>query len=263
MKELQGLNLIDRNGKYYGIIENSYYTNNSYVVQYHNFYGYKEEEIKLERVNTFKNEVKIRSDRYDIINNRNIQYIYHFSPIENTDNILKYGLVSREEARRQGIPLIITDPYRYDGELNRISASLSFPNYKMRWSLHQNNINVLIYEIDTRILLTKLDTQFYYTNAANSVFAGADKDYLTTNDAFLDMFYTNDRVNGLDISYPTDPQAEILVNNNIEKNYIREVISEYYDRMTEVMCKLNNINYEPKRYLYGPREDWKYWQNGN
>ena len=264
--DMRGTYLIDdANGKLFAVLE--YYspipgTNESIL-----YFFYRDENgrriydsLRYEFDKEFE---KFKSDRYFFMHKSSINHVYHFSPIENTQSILEHGILSREEAGIRNVGIEITDPNRFDGELNKISASISFPNYKMRYSLEQKGKNLVIYDIDPRILLCKLDTQFYYTNAANSVFRNLDKSRFTTNEALKGMFTDYKREQELDRSFPTDPQAEVLIDTEIPLKFINGVITKEEDYDIEFLCKERGISYSVDKALYDKREKIKeYYKDG-
>ncbi len=261
MDELQGLNLINVNGEYRGIIERNFYSPNAdkYIIHYKTPNGYDKTDMTSDHFKLFKSYVKIKSDRYDIIKSKDIKHIYHFSPIQNAPSILETGIVSRKFAKLSQIPIVTTDPNRFDGKLDMISASISFPNYKMLYKLTMNGMTLVICDISPRILLSKLDTEFYYTNAASLDFQFYDSEDLQTNEAFLSMFDKKNRDPGIPNNYPTDPQAEILVNNIIKKDFINEIIIPGHDNCLEKLCNDKGMNYVITKSLHKPRCDWSRW----
>jgi hypothetical protein len=262
MDELNGLYLIDKEGECRGIIEENFYSKNSnrQIIYYKTLDNeYRKGHMEIENFKIYAETAKLKSDRYKIIKNKGISHIYHFSPIKNTSNILEHGLLSREYADRLGVSIVTTDPLRLDGELNKISASISFPNYKMRYKLEMDGQELIIYDINPRILLTKLDTQFYHTNAASSIYYGKDKREYTTNQAFKAMYTPYGRNENLRPHYTTDPQAEILVDTCIPTYYIENVISNYYDEDTKRLCLEKGFSYQTDASLYRPRIDWMDW----
>ena len=267
MSELQGLNYIDGNGFYKGTIENNFYNEKTdeYVIDYKSpklyYYVLK---MNKDEYESFKYYALVRSERYNIIKSKNITDLYHFSPIENIDSILKCGLCSRDFAKLVGVNVIFTDQNRYDGELNKISTSISFPNYKMKYSLElHENFKFVIYSINPRILLAKLDTQFYHTNAANAIFSNIDKKALTTNEAFLSMFDQYNRDPFIPDNYTTDPQAEVLIDTCIPSSYIEKVIVDEDNIEIEDLCEQKKLVYKKDINLNRGRQDWRRWQNGN
>ena len=266
MDELQGLHLINAIGKCHGTIERNFYNPNrdKYIIHYHALDGsYKVHGLEPEEFERYSSYAKTKSDRYDIIQNRDIRHIYHFSPINNTSSILNTGIYSREKCDNENIDIEITDPNRFDNELNRISTSISFPNYRMRCRLEYSGFNLVIYDINPRILLSKLDTQFYHTNAANAIFQGIDKSTLTTNEALNGLFSPVNREPGLYRNYTTDPQAEVLIDTEIPNSFIDGIITKYYDENIENLCQQKRLRYEVNSSLYSYRSDYARWKNGN
>ena len=60
-----------------------------------------------------------------------IDWLYHFTRVENLPNILKYGLLPRETLEWNGIGSQFNDNYRHDCCLDAVCTSIEFPNYKM------------------------------------------------------------------------------------------------------------------------------------
>ncbi len=261
MNELEGLNLIDKNGDFHGIIEKNVFDNNlqKHFIHYKTDNGYDTVAMDIEKFQSFNSYVKIKSDRYDLIRSKGIGHLYHFSPIENAPSILNMGILSRKYANDIKLPIMTTDPNRRDGKLDMISASISYPNYKMRYKLEQSGMNLVIYDISPKILLAKLDTEFYYTNAANAIFALYDKEELKSNAAFASMFDKTNREPNLPYNYPTDPQAEVLINHRISKDYINMLILPTSDSYLERLCEEADMDHVVTRKLSLPRCDWRRW----
>ncbi len=263
MDELQGLNFIDDNGNFKGIIERNFYGNNchKHIIHYQDEnLNYQTEAMDNDKFTIFARSAKLKSERYSFIKSRGIGHIYHLSPIANTKSILEYGILSREFANLISLPIIATDPLRLDGELDKISASISFPNYKMRYTLEKRDrLTLTMYDISPRLLLTKLDTQFYHTNAANAIFYDINKSILTKNEALIGMFSENNRDTNLHSRFTTDPQAEILVDHSIPKQYIKRVITKYPNRDIKNLCDEKEFTYECIPDLYAPRMDYRRW----
>ncbi len=265
MDELQGLHLINSLGKCHGTIERNFYNpgRDKYIIHYQALTGeYKVKGLEPEEFLRYSSYAKLKSDRYDILNKRDIRHMYHFSPISNVESILDTGLYSRQKCQEEDIEIEYTDENRFDGELNKISTSISFPNYRMRFSLERQGYNLVIYDINPRILLSKLDTQFYRTNAANAIFKNIDKRTLTTNEAFEGLFTEVNREPGLYRNYTTDPQAEVLIDTEIPDYFIDGIITKYYDRDIEELCGQKRLRYEVNSTLYSYRSDYARWKSG-
>ena len=65
-----------------------------------------------------------------IVKERNIRCLYHYTQLMNLDSILWSGILSKARMRRQGVAFAENDPDRFDGELDGISVSVGFPNFK-------------------------------------------------------------------------------------------------------------------------------------
>lgn len=209
---------------------------------------------------------------------RGIQTLAHFTRIENLGSILREGLLSRERLDIQGISCHINDVDRIDGHKDRICLSLSFPNYKMFFSIrekkratdevHDSQWVVLILDAE---LLWELDCAFCQENASSNRVRHIpleDRKHLDKLRAlFADEFCYDTREirrQSLDIpdNYPTNPQAEILVFDRISSRYIREIV--FFESPAMRQWERGNVgNYTQKcrddrKYFY-PRRDHEVW----
>jgi hypothetical protein len=78
----------------------------------------------------------------ELVKQRQINHVFHFTRLQNLDNILKEGLLSKTELDGRDAVYEFNDPYRLDFETNAICSSIGHPNYKMFYGLRQNNPNV-------------------------------------------------------------------------------------------------------------------------
>lgn len=162
------------------------------------------------------------------IHSRGIASVFHFTRIENLSSILNHGILSRE-AMAHASSIWVNDHQRYDGQLGASCFTISFPNYKMFYLLRSQRYpgsDWVVIELDARMLI-ELDCAFYPTNAANSCFAGNPAAERNNTTAFEQLFSDEvlgvKRFSGLSCSYPTDPQAEVLVFSPVPKQYIKAV----------------------------------------
>lgn len=88
-------------------------------------------------------EFKVRTERAQILDQKKITNLYHFTKAENLDTILNKGLLSLTKLNTEKIEYSYTDEIRFDGKRNYICNSLSFPNYKMfykkEWKVQDKN----------------------------------------------------------------------------------------------------------------------------
>ncbi len=209
---------------------------------------------------------------------RGIQTLAHFTRIENLGSILREGLLSRERLDTQGISCQINDVDRIDGHKDRICLSLSFPNYRMFFSIREQKKTtddvydsqwvVLILDAE---LLWELDCAFCQENASSNrvrqipledrkhpkefrALFGDESDYDTREIRCKSL--------GIPRNFPTNPQAEILVFDRISSRYIKEVIFFDFPAMRQWECG-NVGNFTQKcrydmEYFY-PRVDHEFW----
>lgn len=204
------------------------------------------------------------------IKKRKVKYVLHFTNIENLSNILKNGLIPREELENTDTNFEYNDNYRYDGYENSISCSIEQPNYKMFYKLRMNNKDskwaVIILK---KSILWKKDCSFFETNAASRKMRYKDAERREGNKAFKSLFGELDWSNPRDelnipSSYPTDPQAEILVFDKIESKYITHIVLE--DGLNvgnATKNKFPNITFQNHKPFFSPRKDYEFWTANN
>ncbi|QIF40626.1 DarT ssDNA thymidine ADP-ribosyltransferase family protein [Kingella kingae] len=117
----------------------------------------------------FPNEAdKIR----EIVRQRNIQWLVHFTHINNINSIVEHGILPRLETEQLnnniGGNFVFPDPSRADRK-NASCLSIMFPNSKMLWHKRQQYPDkdwvFLMLEPD---ILWECDCAFYPTNAAST-----------------------------------------------------------------------------------------------
>jgi hypothetical protein len=77
----------------------------------------------------------------EIVKNRKIKHLIHFTRIENLKSILSDGIKTRENLEESGKGIIFNDTDRADNCTNAICCSICHPNYKMFYSLRQRDSN--------------------------------------------------------------------------------------------------------------------------
>jgi hypothetical protein len=178
------------------------------------------------------------------VNRRRIEYLIHFTPTINLLSIFEQGkLLSRALLEQFDIDqtdifdyIEFTDDIRFDDK-SFINLSIQHPNsflfnrFQQKTS-NETHINWCVLKIDKKYIYYH-NTLFSVTNAANShnkrnigITGGVNK--------FRQMFaetlqivtsYSSRTIsrNGLKSKYPTDEQAEVLVNNEISISDILQV----------------------------------------
>lgn len=161
-----------------------------------------------------------------------VSYLLHFTRAENLPSIILRGLYPIGRIGEIDVVPRINDQYRWDGHRDGTSVSIGFPNcqmlYKLRKSMPETKWVVLV--LSPSILWEKM-CAFCRHNAADGRISGQPLDALMTPEAFRSMY---DEIEGiasrgdqrLKPYDPTDVQAEVLVFDIIEPQYILGVIFE-------------------------------------
>lgn len=206
-----------------------------------------------------------------VAKNRNIKFLVHFSPFPNLESILKFGILSRKKMEKREIKYIPVDPLRLDNFLNFISVSISFPNYKMFFRVRQEKkISWVILRLDPAVLW-ELNSKFFISNASARRVGNLveDLEELFGNACFNENpnFQGSAAISREDLGIPdcftTDPQAEVMVEGEIPREYIKGIITENWEmeeKAREIsMDFLKKIEIETQPSFFGPRMDFKFW----
>ena len=210
-----------------------------------------------------------------ILKERRIKRLFHFTQATNLSNIIKNGLLPRNELKKYGIRSDINDEYRYDECLDAICTSIEFPNYKMFYKLRKENPDNdwAVIELDAQVLCD-FQCAYCWTNAGDAVMYTTPVEQRRSKGVFLDLF--EDIPDYLKIGrhqdcprreelhipdrYPTNPQAEVLVFGVIPIEYIRAVYFENIRLMKKYIDDIpNDINVECNREFFNCRRDYKFW----
>lgn len=170
-----------------------------------------------------------------------ITSLYHFTRIENIPSIMEHGVLSLEEIGKRKISAVTNDERRFDGRVEGISVSVSFPNYKMfakyRYDLPEVKWTVL--EIDPRVLWEK-DCAFFKHNAADGRVNDIPLHFLKGLAAFRRIF-SGEQVHLASesgdiraIFDPVDVQAEVMVFDVIEPGMIKKAY--FNDKAAMLSC---------------------------
>ncbi len=205
------------------------------------------------------------NELYNQVKKRGIKHLFHFTSCSNLKSICKYGLVSRERVEDIVFAYDYNDDIRYDGLLNTVSTSISFPNYKMFYWLRKNNPEKdwAVIVIDSSVLYEQ-DCLFCITNAASTEVTSQSVDERRGIRAFNNLFYDESfRIKmKMPNNLPTNPQAEVLVFDNIKVDKIQCILFE--DKITmnkykDVISEFIEIEVEPDAFR--PRFDYEHWSD--
>lgn len=210
----------------------------------------------------------------DILKQKGIKNLCHFTCANNLESIFKYGIFSRAKLDRLRMSYFYNDADRYDLCIDAICTSIEFPNYKMFYSYAKKcpDIDWVVLFIDANFITkTEFNVSFCRTNASSSLYRSVDIRKLTKPENFLEMF---DEIPGfssrvslsLPDYYPTDPQAEVLLFGSVPTDYIKSVVfsnrrardkySPFIPDGVGIYVSGENPYYPD---FFGPRKDYKAW----
>ncbi len=200
-----------------------------------------------------------------ICEDRSITTLVHFTQIKNLRNILHEGLLGHQSLlKKHGQQFAPNDWERVDGHKEAICLSISFPNYLLFNKFSRPNTGSppdysqwIVLLLDAKVLW-ELDCAFCQENAASNTVRYIPLEDRKKPDALEGMFVdvcrdTKGNVyerqsSQISDDYPTHPQAEILVFDQIPSDYIKEV--HFYDETILKQWCDNNPWINPERLLH-------------
>lgn len=202
-----------------------------------------------------------------IVKERNIKFVLHFTSVGNLSSILKNGLLSRIQLVSKNISYQFNDDKRYDGCLDSVCCSVSFPNsilFSVFRRLNYGKTWVVI-ALDPSVLWEKT-CYFCASNAAKREMSNLIR-YRTTSSDFKKMFgkSVEGRVRNfaceIDDSYPTNPKAEVVIPNGIETRYIKKIFTDS-TRVAELYAEqFNQFDFQYEPSYFRNRKDYMLWCN--
>ena len=159
---------------------------------------------------------------------RGVQYLVHFTALENLVSIFPDGIRSRKEQFAAGTQ---TDTKRLEGNTGATSYSISFPNYQMLYrkmqSMPRTVFAVLLIDIDALSFLPSESVAYYSKNAASQSGLSGMFNTHTGIDNLMRMFESTniDSRNSCELPqwYTINPQAELLITGAIPSVYIKRI----------------------------------------
>ena len=178
------------------------------------------------------NEVSWKNQIKEEVDKRNITQVIHCTTINNLSGIMRYGIFSISKLKENEIAYEKLDNERFDNRKSYISCSISKRNthYFAAKGLSFKN-GLIEITIDPKILFEK-KCLFLYYNAASYQFIFMDEKSLMGVTPFRKMFdpLLKDprkeqlgsfiRSNSTKLSETTKEQAEVMIPDSIELNYI-------------------------------------------
>lgn len=208
-----------------------------------------------------------------IVEAHGIEHVLHFTRLSNLPSILQYGLLGRQTLVSRSYRAEINDQYRFDYLPDALCCSLSFPNYKMFYSLRANNPGVdwAVLRLKPSLLWEKRCV-FCASNAASREIASENIENRTTPAAFRAMFSDHSNMPdrstlGIPDHYTTNPQAEVLVLEPIEPRYVMDVVVDDRNRVNDIQALGHLIESYGERATFlhakeyfGARSDYAHWR---
>lgn len=203
----------------------------------------------------------------DVVNEYGIKYLVHFTQAKNLKSIFKHGLLSVDELDERELSYNYNDFHRYDGCTDGICLSIQFPNYRMFYKYRDQDRDVdwVVLGVKKSVLWKK-ECAFCIENAASVNITSNNIQSRMGEQAFRRLYdeypgKPSRKRLGIPKSYPTHPQAEVLVFNNIEVDYIFGVAfnnSMIQKRYTHLIP--NNIESIVAERLFKWRKDFEHWR---
>lgn len=226
--------------------------------------------------------MRIKSDQLNqcqsVIEKRKINYLVHFTRLDNLSSILHHGIIPVSSQQKQKICSVHNDDQRIDSHFDCTSCSIEFPNHKLFFKFRKNvypGSKWVVILLDKSLLISPVNITYYcYTNAARVIPHTSNSYELCYASALERMFaesvLTRDNkliersMLSITDNLPTDPQAEILISEVIDTKYIKRIcfqtqndLDEFYRRSAKE--DLEQFEYKIAPMFFSPRIDYKYW----
>lgn len=168
----------------------------------------------------------------EVVEKRGIRELLHFTRLGNLESIAQKGLLPRDELERLGIPEAdFNDLTRVDDLKQASCLSISFPNYQMFYSCRRRTPAQAWVVLSIKpSVLWKMRCIFCVENAASSLVRNTPVDSRMGPAALDALFGDHPKRKRLDLglprSFPTSPQAEVLVEGAIGIEFLQHVYLE-------------------------------------
>lgn len=198
--------------------------------------------------------------------NRNIDCLFHFTPVEYLDSIFTHGLLVPSVCGKLGTGMTPNDSFRYDGQ-DAICLSVEWPNYKLFYSFRQRNPgrHWALIAIQHSVLWEKR-VCFNTTNAADNSMSSqafaAREGLAKFQELFGDCSGKVRADLQLPDNLPTNPQAEVLCLDCIEPTNFHGVLLDDLATCEALKSKYPNCEFIYGTDYFGYRTDWSHWKNG-
>lgn len=198
-----------------------------------------------------------------IAESRGITRLVHFTSLGNIASILEHGVLSRRTIQERGIESLCNDALRLDGDLDGISLSIEWHNYKMLYSLCGGQFSSwALLNIKPEVLWTQ-ECRFHSKNAASREIGRNPTHSRTGARAFEELYGNVEgwpvRSSAITRAMPTNPQAEVMCHAPLPIESISSVV--LHQPAPELQRKLlaANVPYRLDPRSFGPRIDYASW----
>lgn len=195
--------------------------------------------------------------------------LYHFTDIRNLESIFEHGIIPRHHSQFQELRVHRMDVSRRDN--NGTCLSVGFPNYKMLGYKRSPERSFAILELDTMCLISG-NWLAFPTNSAK--FNQWDTQQFSGLQALERLFDDNVPTSGGGVvsrdslgllkGWPTDPQAEIVVDERINPEYIMGV---HFDqplnklKALRIFTSPKPVPFRVSPGLFAYRADASFWKS--
>lgn len=160
---------------------------------------------------------------YRILYNRGVTRLCHFTNINNLRNIFSQGILATSLIKSD--IKNVTDPNRYDGNLDYVCCSIQYPNswYLSKIIDRTENSKLsdwVVLGIDPTIFMYKIKSKFSTCNASKDYGVHIIDDMSRLKEAFASECNGFQRSSEMLNCCPTDGQTEILINSYIPTYFI-------------------------------------------
>lgn len=210
--------------------------------------------------------LKKQNELKNCVSQKNITSLVHFTRVENLNSIISEGLFSVKALSNKGVDYIRNDLDRRDNLLNAISVSIQHPNYRMfyRKMTANQDVDWVVIRINPNVLWSK-DCLFCIDNAANSTISRTSENDRRGIVAFKKMFENipgkpTRKESNLYERFTSNPQAEVLVLEEIESELILEVAFQTQEKLDKHRLSIKgSVRLVVDKWLFDKRYDYMNW----